>query len=225
MLSVVVTLGALFSFGAYYLALLPAESELMESEPVPSFFATDVQTPIHLPKDRSQFMSSLHEAVVRAQGRSVQLYPIVSSLQNTHVDVATAEEVLGVISPGLSGAFLRSLENEIMLGTIETTTREPFIIIRSFNFDTAFAGMLSWEPTMAADLSPFFDLRSLLEEGTETGIAPGASGFVDATRQNRSIRILYDKDSNERLIYAFVSRDTIVITESTDALAAIIDRL
>lgn len=111
-----------------------------------------------------------------------------------------------------------------MFGAMEGT---PFIILKTNDFDVAFAGMISWEQNIIADLAPLFGApitKSVVPQGAQqTELTPPR--FVDATESNRSIRILYDETGTERVIYAFISKSMFIITQDTETLAKILSRL
>jgi hypothetical protein len=126
---------------------------------------------------------------------------------------ASTKETFNFLRTGLRRASVEALDSISMIGSATTDLNEPFVIIRSYNFDVLFSGMLAWEPFIYDDFTPLFgsqELRSI--------------SFVDAVQNNTSIRILYDEEGNEILLYAFVNRNTVVITTSSEALSKIIER-
>jgi hypothetical protein len=144
-------------------------------------------------------------------GNIAQYYPTVTE---TAVTVpATTDAIMRTLVWGTDGSFVRVLAPHMMFGSIRGETNQPFIILQSTNFDVAFAGLLAWETSMSGDLAPLFG-------------EPVVGGrFTDALASNRSIRILRDTDGVERLVYAFVNKDLIVITTTSEALAGIIERV
>lgn len=191
----------------------PAITQTTEEEKVvvPSFFSPDAQVPIVLQGSKSAFLSTLRDSVLSAQNGVTQFYPIrqtASGVQNVSTD-----ELFAFLNTGLRQNAVRVLQNVSMIGSVTTLTNEPFIIIRSSDFDTLFAGMLAWEPRMYEDLKPLFG-TNVLEQET----------FTDAVRSNNPIRILYNDQGGEVLLYAFVNRTTVIITTSTSALSEILSR-
>ena len=126
---------------------------------------------------------------------------------------ATAQEFFGHLKTTLMPRAIRALHAEFIIGSITTTKNEPFILIRSDNFDTLFAGLLAWEPSMQQELAPLF------------GTAQGENtAFTDAVQNNKSIRILRNTDDEETLLYSFINERTVIITTSSDALSKLIGR-
>jgi hypothetical protein len=111
-----------------------------------------------------------------------------------------------------------------MVGSVTTQKNEPFLIVKADTFDSGFAGMLAWEPYLSEDLAPLFGtpVTASRTPGTPESTPPR---FSDVLKDNRSIRILYGEEGEERLIYAFLNRTLIVITTSTEALSALISGL
>lgn len=183
-----------------------------ETVTTPSFFAVDSQVPISLGSGKEEFLASLTQRIQSAPEGLTQFYPTVPD--GAGVRPVTSDELLAFMSVNLSGKTIRTLDKGIMIGSISTSKNEPFIVIRSYNFDVLFSGLLAWEPVMYSDLAPLF--------GTSYS---GISSFTDAVTNNKSIRILTDSDGKEILLYSFISQNTVVITTSGEALSKLISRL
>lgn len=186
-------------------------TELAAPVVVPSFFDTDTEVPLPLGSTREVFYQSLINEMRVDHGTIVQYYPTITEGERT--TPVTTDVIMRTLGVGAPGAFVRALSSDMMFGGVRTTAYAPFIVLRSTNFDVAFSGMLSWETHMASDLTPLF------------GTPPTEARFTDALESNRSIRILKDADGKEHIVYAFVTRDLIVITTNTVALSQIIERL
>lgn len=180
----------------------------------PAYFTADRTLPLSQTPQKEVLMRTLHESVQNAQSGITQFYIVTGEASKTNTNILTTAQYFELLQPHVDSRFTRALEDTIMLGSVDTGKKEPFVILKSNAFDTAFAGMLAWEATMQADLAPLFG----------TPVTVGGL-FTDALAQNRSIRILRDAGGNEVIIYAFVSRDTIIITSSTAALSAIVSRI
>jgi hypothetical protein len=177
---------------------------------VPSFIRTDDDIPLPLSSTRTVLYQALENEMRADHGTVVQYYPTITESATTRP--ASTDAIMRTLSWGVPGSFVRVLDSSMMFGSVRGGSNEPFIILSSTNFDVAFAGLLSWEATMSADLAPFFG-------------EPVNGRFTDAITSNRSIRVLRDEAGKERLIYAFVNKNLIVITTTTDTLGAIIGRV
>lgn len=174
-------------------------------------FDVDAQTAIPV-TDRQTFMSTLGQMISTAPSGVNQFYPTLDD--GTSVRLLTAEDFFMNLRVGLPESAIRSLADDFVIGSVTTTKNEPFILLRSANFDALFAGMLAWEPRLRRDLSPLFD-DTYVDEDI----------FTDGVRENRAVRILYDALGGEALLYAFIDKNTLVITSSVEALSVIIDEL
>lgn len=190
---------------------------------IPSFIRTDAQIPVLLTNSKNEFLTNLQNTIFKAQNGIVQIYPTVES-DSGDVRSATTQEVLTIVLPHLPSAAVRALQPGMVIGSVHTTQNEPFIIFQTHVFDTVFAGMLAWEPTMSADLAPLFGEPVTKTFDQKNGSVETAH-FVDAIDQNRTIRVLYDSDGTERMLYAFLDKEFVIITKTTEGLSALLDRI
>lgn len=177
---------------------------------IPAFFETNAQMAVPF-EGRDAFLTTLSSHVGTAASGVVQFYPTLTDGNGRRA--MTAEELFGSLGVSLSFKTQRALDEHLMLGSITTTKNEPFIIIRSYNFDVLFAGMLEWEGTLYTDFAPFLGAGYT-----------GPMTFTDAIQNNKSIRILRDAEGNEILLYSFINQNTVVITTSSAALSEILTR-
>ena len=204
-----VTLAVVLSI--YFNVFAPNEEINSEVLTIPSFFNTQTQAGIPLEGDSETFMKNLHEKLSGATSNT-QIYP--TQKEGEGFRIATAPEFLTFIGSNMNQKTKRALAEIIMIGSVQAPEAEPFIMVRSYNFDSLFAGFLAWEQYMYADLAPLF--------GTDPIPNPQ---FKDAVRGNASTRILYDSEGKEIMLYSFVNQNTVVITSSGEALAKIIEEL
>lgn len=98
--------------------------------------------------------------------------------------------------------------------------KDLFMLLRVRSFQDVFPTMKSWENKMFLDLHSFFgvdisvDTNYLLTKDFEDGIV-----------QNKNARILYDKEFNIVLMYVYVDDNSVIITNTEDAVREIIKRL
>lgn len=183
-----------------------------ETLTVPAFFQTEKQLSVALESDPTSFLTTLKNEIVNSSHTSVQLYPIVMSDSVSHV--ATAEELFTFLETRLSEETIRTLEPAFMIGGVTVNEKTPFIVIRSYNFDALFAGLLSWEKYMFADLTPLFVSTSPI----------GHTFFRDTIVNNKPARVLYDDTGKDVLMYSFINQDTVVITTGREALTKVLER-
>jgi hypothetical protein len=190
---------------------------------LPAFLVTDLQEAIPLGTTRAAFLTALRTKVESAPSGVTHIYPVVTTAGESIP--ASTEEVMSLLAPEAEGSFVRALNKQLMFGSVGEGDATPYLILQSANFDVAFAGMLEWERTMSKDLAPLFGepVTKTLMLGTPANVT-GAT-FIDALNSNRSIRILRDETGEERIVYAFVNNNLILITTTTSALADLIERI
>lgn len=174
----------------------------------PAIIETSQKFEIPLENTKEVFLNTLTSKVRGAPSGLIQFYPTISS--ETNVRSATSREIFSFLKTRLDEKTFRALDETLMIGSVTTNKNEPFVIMRTNNFDTLFVGMLSWETYIITDFSPLF------------GTPPQTTiRFADAIRNNNATRILYDGTKNEILLYSFINQNTVVITTSSEALAKI----
>ena len=102
--------------------------------------------------------------------------------------VATAPAFFTMLETRAPAALLRSLLSEFMFGIHEFDGNEPFLILKTNSYETAFAGMYEWEGLLSADLSPLFGRASLIRtlEPIEEPVPVETMPFVPATTTGSS---------------------------------------
>jgi|GEM_PF-2035416 len=127
-----------------------------------------------------------------------------------------AQEVFTSLKMPVPADFARSLSAGYTLGAITTDTgAAPFIILKPTSFETAFPGMLAWEPTLASTFYSTFNVQLDVD----------ISRFSDVVIKNTDARIQRNSRGSALIVYALHDRSTLVITTSESALAELITRL
>lgn len=185
----------------------------------PATIVVGKQLPLALTSDRSDLLNGIR-SLLEQESETVQVYPTALSA-NGREGAANAATILAVFDPRIEGSFERAV-TEVTFGG--TGTAEPFLILKTTEFDTAFAGMLSWENSMSADLAPLFGepVTESLDPQARTASGIRSAFFVDGIIANRSARILYDKLGLERLVYVFIDQHTILITTNRTAVERLV---
>ncbi len=132
-------------------------------------------------------------------------------------------------------ALVRTFDTDYMIGSYvakSTTTTNaegeeqvvaethPFLIFKIKDYNQAYASMLAWEDLLLNDMFVLFDTdvageRSVLFD----------KPWKDIILDNKDARILYDKDGKDILFYIFTSKDTLLITDSKQAIKEVTARL
>jgi len=193
------------------------------AEPI-GFFETDEQISIPLEETRLALLTKT-ESSIQASSATITEVRFVTTLEEVGVTPVSTQEFFAVLEPRAPSAFIRSLNNEMMIGGIRSDTTDPFIVLKSSAFDIVFAGMIEWEPFMSADLSPLFGepVARSFDQDARTIDGTLALHFVDTNIDDHHVRVLYDEAGTERIIYSFIERDTILITTTREAFRQLLD--
>lgn len=137
----------------------------------------------------------------RKEGQATVLVPVDAFMDMTGLRV---------------GAQLsRSLDPEFMFGIHSYDGNQPFLILKTRSYASAFTGMLEWENRLGDDLRDlFFDLPV----GT-----PLSTLWTDTVFENKDLRILRDGNKT-RLLYSLIDKNTIVITTNEQTFKEILSR-
>ena len=136
---------------------------------------------------------------------------------------ATFGEFMSALGTRAPAELLRALHDEFFFGVHTVDENAPLIVVPVASYDRAFAGMLAWEKTINADLSPLFAAVPALVLG-EGGI-PTERAFSDLVMRNYDVRALKDDAGTVQLYYSFPTRDILVIAESPYTFTELLSRL
>lgn len=112
----------------------------------------------------------------------------------------SALRLMSIFAPTLEVAFAQSI-NQIYFGGLQNT--RAFMVIESIDPLVSRAGMLRWETTLYADLTPIIGPR-----------IPSSRAFVDQTVSGLDTRVLFDDNSSEILAYTITPEATVIIAGS-----------
>lgn len=120
----------------------------------------------------------------------------------------------------VSDDFLMGIVN--VEGINEKSYNRPgfFILMRVRSIADIFDAMRAWESKMFFDLHGFFGF----ELGSESTYLL-TKNFEDGIVENKNTRFLYDKNNNLVLMYVFADDNSVIITNSQDAVHEIVLRL
>ncbi|MCA9366090.1 hypothetical protein KC722_00765 [Candidatus Kaiserbacteria bacterium] len=173
---------------------------------------------VDLGSDRVTFLETIKSTRPSSIHTITLIEPSVS-VQDATV-VASTDELLSLLEPHAPSGFLRNI-TAMDMGLYGQET--PFIIMKVTSFDTALSGMLEWEQSMSADLSPLFGspVTGTFSADARTNTQTVAPHFVDTVVNNMDVRLLRDVFNKERIIYSFIDQQTILLTTTPEALEAI----
>ncbi len=185
---------------------------------------------------REAALSSLNaarQATTLSLGLIEQLVVSQSSTTPTG-DIVTQlspQQFFSFITPRMPSDLVRTIDN-YLLGTHVYDGNTAFIIARVDSYQTAYSGMLSWEPYLKQDLSPLFNYTPtphIPEENivstTTTPPQLTQTGYIDRIVENHDARVLQNDFGDMYIIWTFLDRNTLVITTNEATLREIISRL
>jgi len=121
------------------------------------------------------------------------------------------KEFFKIIKANPSLELTDSLTDEFMLSKFYLSKEWPILIFKIRSYELAFSGMLKWEKTISNDLGEIFS-------------PPSSGDFQDKEIQNHDTRVLNNEDGNSVLIYSFINRNYLVITQDEEPLKEIFRR-
>lgn len=133
-------------------------------------------------------------------------------------------DFLNAIGAQATPELIRSFSGDFFLGLHQTVGKlSPVIIIPVTSYERAFAGMLAWEPTMNADLSPIFTAVAA-QTVNDKGLFVERQ-FQDTLINNYDVRVLKDDTGATQLLYSFPTRTMLIISESPYSFTEVLSRL
>lgn len=150
---------------------------------------------------------------------SLKLISLVKEVNGLKEKIGVEEffDKLGFRAPS---SLMRSLSDSYMIGTYTKNETSLFVILQSKDYEYTYAGMLSWEETMAGDMFDLFELKT-----EENKIEINNREWKDVVMENKDSRILFNEEQKPILYYMFADRENVVITDSKDAIKEITTRL
>jgi hypothetical protein len=128
--------------------IAPNEPELIYSEMQAMVSSNNASSDQIIKNVRTEMLADLDLGVIK---RILVSHGTGSSTRNT-----TISEFLGLIRSRASDGLKIAFENQYFLGGFSNNPHDSFILIKINSYESAYAGMLAWEPYMEGDLGKFF---------------------------------------------------------------------
>lgn len=233
------TRGTLFAAGLFMilgLAAIGGVMLVMQQQAMPPMIDNTTivfaEQQLTLPLDGSspaslkQRLADFRRGQAGSLGSLVRIVPTVATTGPDGLPAqypATTREFFAAFGFLVPDELLRGLRDEFFFGVHVADENAPVIVIPVAAYDNAFAGMLSWETRMNADLSPLF--TPLAPYYTDQDGIPHERAFTDLVMQNYDARILMDDAAQIQLYYSFPSPRVLIIAENQYTLAEVVARL
>ena len=134
------------------------------------------------------------------------------------VGQAKARDFLSALAPHIPASLLSAVSSDFLFGVRFSEVPQPFLILKTDFYQSAFAGMLEWEQNMLSDIGPVFLMQNLNDAEL------GALKFRDTVIENRDARIVSDSGGNILFLYAFLDQNTLLMASSQATLHEILTR-
>ncbi len=177
------------------------------------------------------------DALIQERDQSTLRLNSTEGLVFTEADAAgntttlDTQGFLSKIAPDVSSAFLRSLNESFAFGILGFDGNQPFLIVRTDSYQSAYAGMLKSEVDFYRNAGEAFftDAAHPPKLPTTTdayfGTDPGAQLFQDAVVKNHDARVVKNELGDIVLLYSFVDPSTLVITTNAKTYGEILEKL
>ncbi|MDE2071525.1 MAG: hypothetical protein KGI70_02205 [Patescibacteria group bacterium] len=147
--------------------------------------------------------------------------------------VMDAQTLLNLLAPSIPQELVRTIDpHYYLLGVHSFDQNQAFLIVRTDNYETAYAAMLAWEHTIQVDLSPLFTRTPSPHLGSTASTTQAATssaqilptGFSDRVVENHDARVIQNSSGDILLLWTFLDRNTLTITTNEYTLREIIAR-
>lgn len=101
----------------------------------------------------------------------------------------TSEELFNLLNTRAPDGLVRSLNPNFLLGVYAYNTREMFLVFNVSSYDSAFAGMLEWEPNIESDIGDLFINKRDQISRNITSLSNTQSGFNLNTSSTSAINL------------------------------------
>ena len=187
----------------------PDEPELIYSENQIAVSAKDKSSDFINKEIRDSMMDNLDLGVIR---RTLLLTGTASTTRNT-----TAVEFLDLTRSRPNDSLKAALGTNYFLGSYSNNPHDTFILMTVNSYESAYPGMLSWEPFMETDIGRFFPYSALP--------AATSTAFKDMVLQNKDARVLTDANGAIKFLYTFLDTKTLLIVSSERGLKEVQSRI
>jgi hypothetical protein len=211
---VILLLGA----GTYIFLSLNKTQEIVEntqqsSKPAP-VIAIDSEKEIVMPIVKR---SSIVDAIQKEVSAALPISTVEAIHLKDGLIYIGAKKFLRTLEVDQPVKLSQSILNEYTVGIHTFDGNHPFIVFKTNSYENAFTGMLAWEDNLVATFVPLVSGRSLLPTEKKT--------FEDGLVRNKDVRALKGEDGKLLLVYTFLDRETILITNSEYTVEEIGKRL
>ncbi len=193
-----------FAYIGFNSAKTPAQVELQKNptqQVVNGILYSEISIPMYVHgKTRTLLINEIsNEASVKFSSGKVKSF-VFNTTNSTNTAPILASEFLKIFAPSAPDLLLRNIKNEYVFGYYSYESNEPFIILKSTNYDSVFAGMLEWEGSMYADLSDFIFKNESLSSFKEPSLDKSSSTASTTSSTSSSPTSTPSSSGNQKLV-------------------------
>ena len=224
--------------GIFGWALIPRGGTGQAPQMPPTLIAVDqvIAVPVGSADTRAALMANLQAAkqgVSLPLGLVAQLVPAQTPGNGAQGTVMPAQDFLSLLAPDIPPDLLRTFGANYVLGVHSYDQNQALLILKVDSYETAYAGMLEWEPSMPGDLAPLFTRTPSTHtpgQGTASTTASTTpdilqTGFTDQVVENHDARVLHNAAGDILLLWTFLDRTTLVVTTNQYTLREAVKRV
>ncbi|HBB56720.1 TPA: hypothetical protein DEW47_03380 [Patescibacteria group bacterium] len=157
---------------------------------------------LSLVKLQKNFLNDLEDSIGEVDVGLTKLAVIKESGEaKQYIKTNDFFSLIGAKTPQIITDYLDGQFEFFILSTFDGEW--PILLFKTDAYDYAYTGALKWEKSMSQDLVKIFEDAEM-----------GRGNFKDHVVQNRDTRVLYDEGEDIALIYSFINRKYLVITNS-----------
>ena len=175
---------------------------------------TDQKVEIIASQDKKEvFKRDLKSALDEREGGGTLSEISVVKISGERKTSLTKDEFFFMLGAQMPQGLKDYLEKDFMLLSFGGTDNSPILVFKSKSYTYVFSEMLKWEKSLTYDLKAIFPSNNLISNDS----------FADKYIQNHDARIA-EKDGEIDLVYSFIDRKYLVITNNQEALSEIFRR-
>ncbi len=220
-----VLLGSLALGSVVYIAMQRVPGQVAGTSPDSLMFAEQTYA---VPIDDTQAdtlrkkFGDAREQATLTLGAVTRLVPTELDTEKTPQSVAIGRflKLIGAKPPDI---LTRTFLGPFFLGIHTIDQNVPVLVIPIQSYDRALEGMLAWENSINLELSPLYTFVPM--DITNASGTPEKNVFKDLVVNNFDTRVLRDEKGEIRLLYAFPTRNLLIITERPNSFIEALARL
>ena len=223
-----VVIGALSIGGVWYYSQL-------QNNKLPTVVVRDVallpydqESPIKISHgDKQEILDGINLARTNKYEKDTSFIslPMFRQIGTTTAPLITSD-LLSLFSSRASDSLVRSLDPRFMFGLSVHNGLQPFLVLRTDSFNTAYAGMLDWETKMTDDIGDlFFTKAEMLDGATTTVTIADSLQFKDEIVNNKDVRSVRTKSGKLLMYYSFVNDKLLLLGKDFETIDEVSKRL